>query len=115
MKMTFDNKILKKVASWTGADIVLDFDNTIGENGRPVEGCSIGTKFRLIAIDKGTVPEEFDVIIDSNFVPLHFKKYGEMFLKNEMTLSEDELKRAQLRENGEIIDSNVVLLDLRHK
>lgn len=113
MKITFDDNVLKKVASWSDADIVLDFDNTIGENGRALEGCSIGTNYRLIAIDKGTVPEIFDVIIESNFAPLHFKKYGEMFLKHDMTLTEDAVKRVQLMESGEVIDSNVQVLDYR--
>ncbi|GFH40329.1 iron-sulfur cluster biosynthesis family protein [Pseudolactococcus insecticola] len=113
MKITFDDKILAKVADFSDADLVLDFDNTIGENGRPVEGCSIGTNYRLIAINKGTVPESFDTVIDSNFAPLHFKKYGQMFLTKDMTLSEDSVRRVQLKESGEVIDSNVQILDYR--
>jgi uncharacterized protein YqkB len=116
MKITLDENVLKLVANWSDADVVLDFDNTIGKTERAVEGCAIGTNYRLIAIDKGTVPEVFDVIVESNFAPLHFKKYGEVFLKNDLTLTQDTSKRLQLKESGEIIDSNVQILDLRgHK
>ncbi|MDR1606055.1 MAG: iron-sulfur cluster biosynthesis family protein [Streptococcaceae bacterium] len=113
MKITFDAQVLARVANWTDADLILDFDQTIGENGRPVEGCSIGTNYRLIAIDKGTVPDVFDVIIDSNFAPLHFKAYGRVFLTKDMTLTENPDKRVQLKESGEVIDSNVQVLDFR--
>ena len=42
MKITFDEQILTRLSNWSDADLVLDFDNTLGETGRPVEGCSIG-------------------------------------------------------------------------
>lgn len=113
MKITFDEQVLARLVDWSDADVVLDFDNTLGETGRPVEGCSIGTNYRLIAIDKGTVPEVFDVIIDSNLAPLHFKKYGEMFLENGMTITENTDKRVQLKAAGEVIDSNVQILNYR--
>ncbi|GHU35994.1 hypothetical protein FACS1894193_12980 [Bacilli bacterium] len=113
MKITFDEQILARLADWSNADLVLDFDNTLGETGRPVEGCSIGTNYRLIAIAKGTVPDVFDITIDSNFAPLHFKKYGEMFLENGMTITENTDKRVQLKAAGEVIDSNVQILDYR--
>lgn len=113
MKITFDEQVLARLTDWSDADIVLDFDNTIGETGRPVEGCSIGTNYRLIAIDKGTVPDIFDVVIASNFTPLHFKKYGEMFLENDMTITENTDKRVQLKASGEVIDSNVQILNYR--
>ena len=48
MKITFDEQILTRLSNWSDADLVLDFDNTLGETGRPVEGCSIGTNYRLI-------------------------------------------------------------------
>ena len=107
MKITFDEQVLARLSNWSNADVVLDFDNTLGETGRPVEGCSIGTNYRLIAIDKGTVPEVFDIIIDSNLAPLHFKKYGGM------TITENTDKRIQFKAAGEIIDSNVQVLDYR--
>ena len=113
MKITFDEQVLARLTDWSDADIVLDFDNTIGETGRPVEGCSIGTNYRLIAIDKGTVPDIFDVVIASNFAPKKKKKYGEMFLENDMTITENTDKRVQLKASGEVIDSNVQILDYR--
>ena len=113
MKITFDEQVLARLTDWSDADIVLDFDNTIGETGRPVEGCSIGTNYRLIAIDKGTVPDIFDVVIASNFTHQHFKKYDEMFLKNDMTITENTDKRVQLKASGEVIDSNVQMTDHR--
>lgn len=113
MKLTLDNAVLARLSDWTDADIVLDYDQTISENGRPVDGCAIGTRYRLIAIDKGTVPSIFAVTIDSDLSPIYFKKDGLMFLSKDMTLTQTSDFRIQLKDTGALIDSNVQILDLR--
>ena len=115
MKLTLDDAVLSRLSHWTTADVVLDYDQTIGETGRPVDGCAIGTRFRLIAIDKGTLPPQFDVVIDSNLAPIYFKKDGELFLTKDMTLTQNADFRVQLKDAGSLIDSNVQVLHLRGK
>ena len=115
MKLTLDDAVLNRLSHWTTADVVLDYDQTIGETGRPVDGCAIGTRFSLIAIDKDTLPPQFDVVIDSNLAPIYFKKDGELFLTKDMTLTQNTDFRVQLKDAGSLIDSNVQVLDLRTK
>lgn len=113
MKLTVDEAVLNRLKDWEKADIVLDYDQTLGENGRPVDGCAIGTRFRLVAIDQNSVPDIFAVIIDSNLGPIYFKKDGEMFLTKDMTLTQAADFRIQLKDAGALIDSNVQIVDLR--
>lgn len=113
MKIEFDNAVLAKLAEYSNADLVLDLDNTFSAKGQPVDSCTIGSRFRLIAIDKDSIPDTFDVTIETNFAPIHLKKYGQVFLEKEMTLDQSPDKRYQLKSHGELMDSNVEILDYR--
>lgn len=113
MKLIFDEAVLNRLKDWETADIVLDYDQTLGENGRPVDGCAIGTRFRLVAIDHDSVPDIFSVTIDSNLGPIYLKKDGEMFLTKDMILTQATDFRIQLKDTGALIDSNVQIVDLR--
>ena len=98
MKLTLDDAVLSRLSHWTTADVVLDYDQTIGETGRPVDGCAIGTRFRLIAIDKGTLPPQFDVVIrseehTSELQSLRQISYAVFCLKKLQTVSAESLKR----------------------
>lgn len=115
MKLKIDKTIITRLSDWTKADIVLDYDQSIGENLGPVDGCAIGTRFRLVAIDQNTVPDIFSVMIDSDLGPIYFKKDGEMFLTKDMTLSQAPDFRVELKDAGALIDSNVKVVDLRTK
>lgn len=115
MKLKLDKSLMARLSDWAKADIVLDYDQSIGENLGPVDGCAIGTRFRLVAIDQNTVPKLFSVIIDSDLGPVYFKKDGETFLTKDMTLTQAPDFRVELKDDGALIDSNVKVVDLRTK
>lgn len=113
MKLELDKALMARLSNWATADIVLDYDKSIGTNTGPVDGCAIGTRFRLVAIDPNTIPDIFSVIIDSNLGPIYFKKDGELFLTKDMTLTQAPDFRVELKDAGALIDSNIQIIDLR--
>lgn len=47
-------------------DLVFDFDHTLSEKNTEVDTCAGGiSRYRLVAVEKGHVPEEFDATIKS--------------------------------------------------
>lgn len=77
MKIIFDKTVSEKLAKFGNADFVLDFDHELSEKNEAIDACAGGiSRYRILAIDKGKLPEAFDAHMDSEFGPVYFKKWG---------------------------------------
>ena len=73
MKITFDEQVLARLADWSDADIVLDFDNTIDKKSLAIMDKFLTDKLGLTNGDyvviTGSVPEL--LVGGTNFIKVH--------------------------------------------
>ena len=68
MKIILDKTVSEKLAKFDNADFVLDFDHELSEKNEAIDACAGGiSRYRILAIDKGKLPEAFDAHMDSEF------------------------------------------------
>lgn len=117
MKIKFDEKTATKIKDLGEADLVFDFDHTLSEENTAVDACAGGiSRYRIVAVDKGKVPKEFDATIDSEFGPIYYKGYGAYFFQDEMyTVLNNSYNLIELRSTAELLSPNLLIVDFRGK
>ncbi|RZI48318.1 iron-sulfur cluster biosynthesis family protein [Lactococcus kimchii] len=117
MKITFDEKTAEKIKAFGDVDLVFDFDHSLSEKLEAVDACAGGiSRYRIVAVDKGTVPDVFDATIDSEFGPIYYKAYGTYFFQDEMsTVINPSYNLIELRSTAELLSSNLLIVDFRDK
>ena len=115
MKITFDEKTAAKIKALGDVDLVFDFDHTLSEVNTEVDACAGGiSRYRIVAGEKGNVPEEFDASIDSEFGPIYYKGYGSYFFQDEMsTKINTSYNLIELRSTAELLSPNLLIVDFR--
>ncbi len=115
MKIKFDELTANKIKDWGDVDLVFDFDHTLSETRTSVDACAGGiSRYRIVAVNKGTVPEIFDASMDSQFGPIFYKKYGSYFFHEEMSTEMDPTYHLiQLKSPAELLSPNLLLVDFR--
>ncbi|WP_282674705.1 iron-sulfur cluster biosynthesis family protein [Lactococcus cremoris] len=117
MKITFDEKTAAKIKALGDVDLVFDFDHTLSEVNTEVDACAGRiSRYRIVAVEKGNVPEEFDASIDSEFGPIYYKGYGSYFFQDEMsTKINTSYNLIELRSTAELLSPNLLIVDFRGK
>ena len=119
MKITFDEKTASKIKTFAdeGAVLVFDFDHTISEKNVAVDSCAGGiSRYRIVAIDPGTLPDLFDGQIESEFGPLYYKTYGGYFFHETMdTRINTAYNLIELHSPAETLSQNLLIVDFRGK
>ncbi|MBL3715365.1 iron-sulfur cluster biosynthesis family protein [Lactococcus muris] len=118
MKFIFDKEVGERLVKFENADFVLDFDHELSEKNESVDACAGGiSRYRLLAIDKGKLPEVFDAHLDSEFGPIYFKKWGEMFWGSQDLYAkvEGSYNLIALKTEGEYLSHNLLIVDYRGK
>jgi uncharacterized protein YqkB len=117
MKITFDERTAGQIKAWGDVDLVFDFDHTLSEKLEAVDACAGGiSRYRLMAVEKGSVPEIFDAHIDSEFGPIYYKGFGSYFFHDEMTTRVNpSYNLIELKSPAELLSSNLLLVDFRKK
>lgn len=118
MKIIFDENVSEKLAKFEDTDLVLDFDHELSEKHEAVDACAGGiSRYRILAIDKGKLPEVFDAHLDSDFGPVYFKKWGEMFWNGQDLHAkvEGSYNLIALKTDGEYLSHNLLVVDYRGK
>lgn len=118
MKIIFDKTVSEKLAKFDNADFVLDFDHELSEKNEAIDACAGGiSRYRILAIDKGKLPEAFDAHMDSEFGPVYFKKWGEMFWNAQDLHAkvEGSYNLIALKTDGEYLSHNLLIVDYRGK
>jgi len=107
MKITFDEKTANKIKAFGDVDLVFDFDHTLSEVNTEVDACAGGiSRYRIVAVEKGNVPEVFDASIDSEFGPIYYKGY---------TKINPSYNLIELRSKAELLSPNLLIVDFRGK
>ena len=117
MKITFDEKVTEKLQALGAVDLVLDFDNTLSAEQISAGSCDAGlANFRLVAIDKGSLPEIFDASLESDLGPVFYKEWGGRFFNGDMLARvEGSYGLIALKNAGEYLSLNMTIVDLRGK
>ena len=117
MKDYFDEKTADKIKAFGDVDLVFDFDHTLSEVNTEVDACAGGiSRYRIVAVEKGNVPEVFDASIDSEFGPIYYKGYGSYFFQDEMsTKINPSYNLIELRSTAELLSPNLLIVDFRGK
>lgn len=117
MKITFDEKTADKIRALGDVELVFDFDHTLSEKNTEVDACAGGiSRYRIVAVEKGKVPKEFDAHIDSEFGPIYYKGYGSYFFHDNMTTSiNTSYNLIELKSPAELLSSNLLIVDFRGK
>ncbi|RZI48527.1 iron-sulfur cluster biosynthesis family protein [Lactococcus kimchii] len=117
MKITFDAAVTQQLLALTAdsaVDFVLDFDHTLSEEVVGSSCCGI-TRYRIVAVDKGSVPAVFDGQLDSALGKFFCKKWGMMYFDEEMTVRTTANGLIEIMGRGELIAPHIELVDYRHK
>lgn len=115
MKITFDETIKKRLIELTelsAADFVLDFDHTLSSENIGSSCCGI-TRYRIVAVKKGTVPAVFDGRIDSPLGEFFCKKWGMMYFDEEMNVRLTNNRLIEIMGRGEQIAPHIEIVDYR--
>ena len=117
MKFTFDETVENKLKAFDNADLVLDFDHTLSESLEEVDSCAGGiSRYRIVAVDKGAVPADFDAEIESEFGPVYYKGWGKIFFSEDLTARvEGSYNLISLKTPGETLSDNLLIVDFRGK
>ncbi|MEG9207833.1 iron-sulfur cluster biosynthesis family protein [Lactococcus lactis] len=76
MKIIFDELATEKIKSFGAVDLALDFNHTLSETNTEVDACAGGiSRWRLVAVDKGTTPGTFDGKMESEFGSIYFQDW----------------------------------------
>lgn len=80
MKIIFDELATEKIKSFGAVDLALDFNHTLSETNTEVDACAGGiSRWRLVAVDKGTTPEHLMGKWNLSLVPF-ISRLGQDFL-----------------------------------
>lgn len=116
MEITFDEMVKSLLMSLTkteAADFVLDFDHTLSRTQVGQDCCGI-TRYRLVAVQHGQVPKDFDAVLPSNFGGIYYKSWGKMYLDPQMKIRKNG-SLIELMGDGELIAPNMEIVDFRHE
>lgn len=114
MNITFDDAVRDRLLLLKGsheADLVLDFDHTLSRENIGQDCCGI-TRYRIVLVEKGSVPEVFNASISSNFGSVYFKEWGQMYLDDEMNIRFNG-PLIEIMGRGELIAPNIEIVDFR--
>ncbi|MDR2834168.1 MAG: hypothetical protein LBV67_10680 [Streptococcaceae bacterium] len=115
MKITFDQAMQDKLGQYGEVDFVLDIDHELTDGkSKMAMSCSGISRYRLIVVDKGVVPDIFDERIDSNLGTVYMKNYGKFYLDEELKIRIENNVFITLLSDGAIFSRNVELVDYRH-
>ena len=117
MKIKFDEKTAEKIKKLGEVDLVFDFDHTLSEKNTAVDTCAGGiSRYRIVAVEKGNIPDEFDAMIESEFGPIYYKGYGAYFFQDEMyTVFNSSYNLIELRSTAERLSANLLIADFSGK
>lgn len=116
MKIKFDTAIAEKLGGLLAdqsANLVLDFDHTLSRENNGLDCCGI-SRYRLVLIDKETLPDVFDMEIESSFGPIYFKKWASFYLEENMTIRQKNNLIEFLGDGGQIAP-HMEIVDFRNK
>lgn len=114
MQLTITEAAKNKLANYLSSDkkILLSLDDGVG----PFSGvgvCSLDTAFQLILVDRNLPIPDYDETIATELGTVYYKGYSKQYLGDNMKLDfKPNFQTLPLSSDGEIIDSNVVILDL---
>ena len=119
MNIKFDETVTSRIIALTAekpADFVFDYDDSMND-AISADACAIVTRLKLIAVDKGQVPDLFDGIIESPLGDLHVKEWGKRFLDENMNMRMTESGNGliEIMGDGGILSSNAEIADYRTK
>lgn len=114
MKLAISQAAQNKLAHYLDGHkkILLSLDDGVG----PFSGvgvCSLDTAFQLILVDQSLPVPDYDKTIQTDIGIVYYKGYSKQYLGDNMKLDfKPNFQTLPLSSDGEIIDSNVVVLDL---
>jgi len=110
MKITIDKEIQDRLATFSEAKLVLDFDHSLSQENVGTDCCGV-TRYRLVAVDK--VPAAFDEQIPSNVGPIYYQSWGNMYLDQNMYIRPAVGRLIQLTSDSGQIEANMEIVDYR--
>ncbi|BAP85651.1 hypothetical protein LOOC260_111120 [Paucilactobacillus hokkaidonensis JCM 18461] len=114
MKLMITEAAKDKLANYLGPDkkMLLSLDDGVG----PFSGvgvCSLDTAFQLILVDKKLPIPDYNESFETEIGALYYKGYSKEYMNEDMKLDfKSNFQTMPLSGDGEMIDSNVVILDL---
>lgn len=116
MIITFDEKVSKKIMEMKSdipTEIVLDIDHTLYDGKELIrQDCCGVTRYRIVLINKNTIPPVFDTKIESNIGDVFFQKWALMYLDPQIKIRQNGTL-IEIAGNGELIAPNIELVDFR--
>lgn len=114
MELTFTAAAKDKLAKYMqpNSKILLSLDDGVGPFSN-VGVCSLDTAFQLIFVDKGLAIPDYDESIETELGTIYYKGYSKQYLNEHMQLDfKSNFQTMPLSGEGELLDSNIVVLDL---
>ena len=117
LKFTFDEEVASRMKAFGPTNFVLDFDHELSEKNEAVDACAGGiSRYRIVAVDKGKVPEVFDGEIESVFGTIYYKGWGSVFFHEDLRAQvEGSYGLISLKTPGEYLSYNLLIVDFRGK
>ncbi|MGV9044316.1 iron-sulfur cluster biosynthesis family protein [Lactococcus lactis] len=118
MKIIFDELATEKIKSFGAVDLALDFTHTLSETNTEVDACAGGiSRWRLVAVDKGTTPGTFDGKMESEFGSIYFQDWGKFFWdEHDLKVGhEGSFNLMTLKTDWDTISNNFLIVDFRGK
>ncbi|CAM3253749.1 hypothetical protein GHI93_12535 [Lactococcus hircilactis] len=109
MKLTSDQKVKEKIAGLKKENdiLVLDYDDSIGDTGRPKDSCAIVSQFRLIVTAKENLTDEFDGTFESDLGKIYCKQSGKIYFDDAMNARSSSNYGFELMGAGSLLTPNL--------
>ncbi|MFC4652800.1 iron-sulfur cluster biosynthesis family protein [Lactococcus nasutitermitis] len=117
MELKFDETVKNKLTDLTEnkpADFVLDYDYSLSDDVA-ADACAIVDRLRLVALDKGKVPELFDGQISTALGTVYCKEWGKRFLDEDMSMRRTSTGLIEIMGAGGQLSPNAEIVDYRTK
>lgn len=111
MYLTVTDEAKEKLATFTGKDLLLDYDDGVGPLSK-TGSCTLDGGFRIIAVNPGEYTKDYAGELDSDLGTLRYKDYTDMFMDNNMKLQVNpvnKLLRLSGNSSGELTASVAIV------